>query len=62
VPRPWNEEATIVIIEPYGDDQRAVDEIARRGPTGAFALAGAALAIVVAIWVAFYVSVFLPRG
>jgi len=43
-------------------DQAAVDAIVRRGPVGALALAGAALGIVVAIWIAFYVLVFLPRG
>lgn len=43
-------------------DQAAIDAIVRRGPLGALALAGTALAIVVAIWVAFYALVFLPRG
>ena len=43
-------------------DQSAVDAILSRGPTGAVALAGVAVAIVVAIWVAFYLFVFLPRG
>jgi hypothetical protein len=39
-----------------------VDEIVRRGPAGAFAVAGIATAIVVAIYFAFYFLVFLPRG
>ena len=39
-----------------------VDEIVRRGPAGAFAVAGIATAIVVAIYFAFYFFVFLPRG
>ena len=39
-----------------------VDEIVRRGPTGAFAVAGIATAIVVAIYFAFYLFVYLPRG
>jgi hypothetical protein len=39
-----------------------VDEIVRRGPAGAFAVAGIATAIVVAIYFAFYLFVFLPRG
>jgi asparagine N-glycosylation enzyme membrane subunit Stt3 len=43
-------------------EQRRVDEIVARGPGGAFALAGIAVAIVMAIWVAFYVLVFLARG
>lgn len=53
-----------MINEPPGpeQDQAAVDAVVSRGPTGAIALAGVAVAIVVAIWVAFYVFVFLPRG
>ena len=39
-----------------------VDEIVSRGPAGAFAVAGIATAIVVAIYFAFYFFVFLPRG
>ena len=41
---------------------REVDEIVRRGPSGAFAVAGIAAVIVVAIYLAFYFLVFLPRG
>ena len=40
----------------------AVEEIVKRGPTGAFALAGVAAAIVVAIFYLFYFLVYLPRG
>jgi hypothetical protein len=43
------------------EDQR-VDEIVGRGPTGAFAIAGIATAIVVAIYFIFYFVVYLPRG
>ena len=39
-----------------------VDEIVRDGPHGAIALAGAATAIVIGLWFAFYFLVFLPRG
>ena len=39
-----------------------VDEIVSRGPAGAFAVAGIATAIVVAIYFAFYFFVYLPRG
>jgi hypothetical protein len=38
-----------------------VDEIVRRGPSGAFALAGIAAAIVGSIS-GFYLLVYLPRG
>jgi hypothetical protein len=43
-------------------EQAAVDEIVRRGPAGAFAVAGIATAIVVLIVFAFYFVVYLPRG
>jgi hypothetical protein len=42
-------------------EEEAVAAIVRSGPTGAIALAGIATAIVVAIWLAFYVLVFLAR-
>ena len=42
------------------DDE--VDEIVSRGPSGAFAVAGIATAIVVAIYFGFYFFVYLPRG
>jgi hypothetical protein len=53
-----------MISEPPGaeQDQAKVDAVLRQGPTGAIALAGVAVAIVVAIWIAFYLFVFLPRG
>jgi hypothetical protein len=41
---------------------QAVEDVVARGPSGAFALAGIATACVVAIWFAFYLFVFLPRG
>jgi hypothetical protein len=43
-------------------DQQPVDEIVARGPSGAFAVAGVATAIVVAIYLLFYFVVYLPRG
>lgn len=39
-----------------------VDKIVAAGPGGAVAVAGVATAIVVALWFAFYLFVFLPRG
>lgn len=48
------------------DDTRAEDEaverIMREGPVGTWAVAGLATAIVVAIYVLFYLLVYLPRG
>jgi hypothetical protein len=42
------------------DDE--VDAIVGRGPSGAFAVAGIATAIVVALYFGFYFFVYLPRG
>jgi hypothetical protein len=43
-------------------DTDAVSDIVRTGMPGAIALAGIATAIVVILWVAFYLLVFVPRG
>jgi len=43
-------------------EQHRIDEIVARGPGGAFALAGTAVAIVMVIWLAFYFLVFVARG
>ena len=43
-------------------EDTAVDAIIRTGPSGAIVVAGLATVIVVALWFAFYVFVFLPRG
>ena len=53
-----------MVSEPPGAEQNQamVDAVLRQGPTGAIALAGVAVAIVVAIWIAFYFFVFVPRG
>lgn len=42
--------------------QAEVDRIVAAGPKGAFAVAGVATAIVVAIYFVFYLVVYLPRG
>ncbi|MEJ8852396.1 hypothetical protein [Variovorax rhizosphaerae] len=47
--------------DPAHEDER-LEEILRRGPSGAFAVAGVATFIVVAIFVLFYFFVYLPRG
>lgn len=39
-----------------------VEKIVSQGPSGAFAVAGIATAIVVAIFFLFYFFVYLPRG
>ncbi|MGK5027988.1 hypothetical protein [Janthinobacterium sp. DSP2-3-3] len=47
--------------EPDELDKR-IDEIVSRGPSGAFAVAGIATFIVLAIFFLFYWLVYLPRG
>jgi len=44
------------------DDEAAVHAILRSGSMGAIVLAGLATAIVVALWLAFYFLVFIPRA
>jgi hypothetical protein len=47
-----------------GDDAEEhdrIEAIVAAGPKGAFALAGAAVAVVLAIWWAFYIFVYLAR-
>ena len=43
-------------------EDESVDAIVRSGPGGAIAVAGIATAIVIALWFAFYLLVFLPRS
>ena len=43
-------------------NDEAVNAVLRSGATGAIALAGVAVAVVVAIWFAFYFLVFVPRA
>ena len=45
-----------------GSDEERVDAIVRAGPGGAVAVAGIATAIVIGLWLAFYLLVFLPRS
>jgi hypothetical protein len=40
----------------------SIDDIVAGGPAGAFAVAGVAVGIVIALWFAFYFFVYLPRG
>jgi hypothetical protein len=53
--------------EPGGDtsappQDEALDGILRSGAHGAVLLAGLATAVVIGLWLAFYVCVFAPRG
>jgi hypothetical protein len=45
---------------PASDDE--IERVLAAGPHGAIAVAGVATLIVMAIWVGFYLFVFLPRG
>ena len=51
-----------MLNSPFEEREEQVDNVIARGPRGALALAGIATFIVVAIWVAFYLLVFMPRG
>jgi len=52
---------TASVADSAGEDAR-IDEIVKSGPSGAFAVAGVATFIVVALFVAFYFFFYLPRG
>jgi hypothetical protein len=43
-------------------EDESVDAIVRSSPGGAIAVAGISTAIVIALWLAFYLLVFLPRS
>ena len=45
----------------HGDAQ-ALARIADAGPRGAFAVAGLAVFVLLALWIAFFFVVFAPRG
>jgi hypothetical protein len=47
-------------VENTSDDR--VNRIVAAGPGGALTVAGIATALVVGMWFAFYLFVFLPRG
>jgi hypothetical protein len=51
-----------MLNSPLGPSEEEVDEIVARGPRGALTLAGVATFVVVGIWFAFYLLVFMPRG
>jgi hypothetical protein len=48
--------------DPNASADQPVERIVAAGPGGALILAGIATACVVAMWLAFYLFVFLPRG
>jgi hypothetical protein len=45
-----------------GSQDDAVDGIVKTGARGAVVLAGIATAIVIGLWIAFYLLVFIPRA
>lgn len=53
------------MLEPDGltePDGAALERIYQKAPVGALTVAGTALAVVFALWFAFFLLVFLPRG
>lgn len=49
-------------IDPDDGEQARIDRIVLEGPAGTFAVAGIATALVLAIYLLFYLFVYLPRG
>lgn len=47
---------------PPDPDDSDVEDVVRHGPSGAFAVAGVATFIVVAMYFLFYFFAYLPRG
>jgi asparagine N-glycosylation enzyme membrane subunit Stt3 len=43
-------------------ENRALEEALEQVPRGAFALAGASVALLMLAWLAIYFLIFLPRG
>jgi hypothetical protein len=44
------------------EDDAQLEQIYRRAPVGALTVAGIATALVFALWLVFYLAIFLPRG
>ena len=53
--------ATDDTVESHALDAE-VDQIVAKGPSGAFAVAGVATALVLAMYALFYIFAYLPRG
>ena len=51
-----------MLVSPIRASSEDFDRAASAGPIGALALCCIAVAVVFAIWVAFYLFAFLPRG
>jgi len=51
-----------MLNSPFDEREEDVEAIIARGPRGAIALAAVTTFIVVAIWFAFYLLVFMPRS
>jgi hypothetical protein len=49
-------------LDPREPDDETLTRIYQRAPRGALAVAGIATGIVFALWLAFYLFVFIPRG
>lgn len=51
-----------MLNSPSDSSEDDIEEVVSRGPRGALALAAIATVVVVAIWLAFYLFIFMPRG
>ncbi len=52
----------MINTEPAETGDAAVESAMRSGAHGAILVAGLAVAIVIGLWFAFYLMVFVPRG
>jgi len=48
--------------DPAEAGDAAVESVMRTGARGAILVAGLAVAVVIGLWFAFYIMVFVPRG
>ena len=46
----------------FHSNEEEVQAIAAKGPRGAVLVAGLSVAVLLAIWIAFYFFIFVPRG
>jgi len=46
----------------FHGNEEEVQAIAAKGPRGAVLVAGLSVAVLLAIWIAFYFFIFVPRG
>ncbi len=62
-PNPPSRAADAATQHEHGEfDDQAVEKVVREGPSGTWAVAGVATLLVMAMYFAFYLYAYLPRG